>query len=240
MARAAVLAETAGVGRLEPLEPANLATQVADHLVEAIAAGRFTSGQRLIEAEVAAELGISRIPVREAMRELESQGLIVSRPHRGIRLIEFDMNWAQQLYETRVAIERVSWRHAATLFRHEPERLAGLDRPLERMRAAVAAGDRRAVNQAHIAFHEALCEESDSPLMMTLWRTVRRHARIIFDHEVFRMDDLSEVFDQHVRLRRLLIAGSDAALERELKSHVLGWLSLKERGSGESRRRKKR
>jgi DNA-binding GntR family transcriptional regulator len=219
----------AAEARFDPLAPINLATQVADRVVDAIADGRLTSGQRLIESELAADLGISRIPVREALRELESQGLLVSRPHRGIRLIAFDAAWQQQLYEMRVALERVSWRHAAAAYRREPARVARLDGLIERMRGAVEEGDRQGVNRTDIAVHEALCEESGSPLLMTLWRAIRRHVLIVFAQETAGASDLRAIFDQHVRLRALLRTGNEQELERELQDHVLGHLSLQRR-----------
>jgi len=218
-----------GESRLDPLAPINLAAQAADRLVDAVADGRLKSGQRLIESELAADLGISRIPVREALRELESQGLLVSRPHRGIRLIAFDAAWQQQLYEMRVALERVSWRHAAAAYRREPARLARFDTLVERMRGAVEAGDRQAVNRMDIAIHEALCEESGSPLLMTLWRAIRRHVLIVFAQETSGAADLGAILDQHVRLRALLRTGNEQELERELQDHVLGHLSLQRR-----------
>jgi len=221
--------EAAGEARLDRLEPLNLAAQAADRVVDAIADGRLKSGQRLIESELAAELGISRIPVREALRELESQGLLVSRPHRGIRLIAFDAAWQQQLYEMRVALERVSWRHAAAAYRREPARVARLDGLIERMRAAVDEGDRQAVNRTDMAVHEALCEESGSPLLMTLWRAIRRHVLIVFAQETAGASDLRAILDQHVRLRALLRTGNEQELERELQDHVLGHLSLQRR-----------
>jgi DNA-binding GntR family transcriptional regulator len=220
----------AGEARLDPLAPINLAAQVADRLVDAIADGRLRSGQRLIETELAADLGISRIPVREALRELESQGLLVSRPHRGIRLIAFDAAWLQQLYEMRVALERVSWRHAAAAYRREPGRLAArLETLIERMHEAAEEGDRQAVNRTDIAIHEALCEESGSPLLMTLWRAIRRHVLIVFAQETSGATDLRAILDQHVRLRALLRSGNEQELERELQDHVLGHLSLQRR-----------
>jgi DNA-binding GntR family transcriptional regulator len=229
--RAVSLRERAGEARLDRLEPLNLAAQVADRVVDAIADGRLTSGQRLIESELAAALGISRIPVREALRELESQGLLVSRPHRGIRLVAFDAAWQQQLYEMRVALERVSWRHAAAAYRREPARLTRLDALIERMREAVEAGDRQAVNRTDIAVHEALCEESGSPLLMTLWRAIRRHVLIVLAQETAGATDLRAILEQHVRLRRLLRAGDEQELERELQDHVLGHLSLQRRSA---------
>jgi DNA-binding GntR family transcriptional regulator len=227
--RADLRERAAGEARFDPLAPINLATQVADRVVDAIADGRLASGQRLIETELAADLGISRIPVREALRELESQGLLVSRPHRGIRLIAFDAAWLQQLYEMRVALERVSWRHAAAAYRREPARLGRLDALIERMREAVEEGDRQAVNRTDIALHEALCEESGSPLLMTLWRAIRRHVLIVFARETSGATDLRAILDQHSRLRALLRTGDERELERELQDHVLGHLSLQRR-----------
>ena len=221
--------DKAGEPRLDPLAPINLAAQAADRIVDAIADARLKSGQRLIESELAADLGISRIPVREALRELESQGLLVSRPHRGIRLIAFDAAWQQQLYEMRVALERVSWRHAAATYRREPARIARFDALVEHMRGAVEEGDRQAVNRTDIAIHEALCEESASPLLMTLWRAIRRHVLIVFAQETSSATDLRAILDQHVRLRALLRTGNEQELERELQDHVLGHLSLQRR-----------
>jgi DNA-binding GntR family transcriptional regulator len=192
-----------GESRLDPLAPLNLATQVADRLVEGIADGRLKSGQRLIESELAADLGIS--------------------------LIAFDAAWQQQLYEMRVALERVSWRHAAAAYRREPARLARFDTLVERMRGAVEAADRQAVNRMDIAIHEALCEESASPLLMTLWRAIRRHVLIVFAQETADAADLGAILDQHVRLRALLRTGNEQKLERELQDHVLGHLSLQRR-----------
>jgi DNA-binding GntR family transcriptional regulator len=207
---------------MAPLAPASLASQVADRLVEAIAHGRVEPGQRLFETELANELGVSRIPVREALRLLEGQGLLVARHHRGIRVIALDEAWARQLYELRVAIERVALRHAAAVYRREPERLKALDRIIARMQEAAAAGDRDAVNLADLAFHETLCAESGSPLLLTLWQAIRRHLRILFARETDRDVALAAVPAQHIRLRALLAAGDSAALDSAIEAHVTG------------------
>jgi DNA-binding GntR family transcriptional regulator len=207
---------------MAPLAPASLASQVADRLVEAIALGRIEPGQRLFETELATELGVSRIPVREALRLLEGQGLLIARHHRGIRVIALDEAWARQLYELRIAIERIALRHAAAAYRREPDRLRALDRIIARMREAAAAGDRDALNLADLAFHETVCAESGSPLLMTLWQAIRRHVRILFARETYSDIALAEVPAQHVRLRALLAAGDGEALNAEIEEHVAG------------------
>ncbi|MBX6320260.1 MAG: GntR family transcriptional regulator [Rhodospirillaceae bacterium] len=215
-------AEADGKGRFAPIEPASLASQVADRLVEAIAAGRIAPGARIFETEIAAGLGVSRVPVREALRLLEGQGLLVARHHRGIRVIELDSAWAAQLYELRVAIERLALRHAVARYREQPERLKALDAAVARMREAAAAGDGNAVNVADLAFHEAVCVETGSPLLMTMWRTIRCHVRILFARETHRAVDLDRIVAQHLRLRALLAAGDLPGLEREIEEHVAG------------------
>lgn len=216
------LSPVADDGAMAPLVPASLASQVADRLVEAVAQGRIEPGQRLYETELATELGVSRIPIREALRLLEGQGLLVARHHRGIRVIALDEAWAQQLYELRIAIERVALRHAAQAYAREPDRLKALDRIIAQMHDAAAAGDRDAVNLADLAFHETVCAESGSPLLVTLWQAIRRHLRILFAREADRDSALAAVPAQHQQLRALLAAGDEAALDRAIEAHIMG------------------
>ncbi len=84
---------------LAPLSSATLADQVADRIVEAIAGRRLASEARLIETELAAALHVSRVPVREAIRILTSQGIVVANPRRGVRVATFDAAWARRLHD---------------------------------------------------------------------------------------------------------------------------------------------
>jgi len=91
-----------GVTRLETVLTAGQPV-----LVEAIALRELQSEQRLIETKLAAALQVSRVPIREAMRILESQGIIVASPRRGMRVATLDEAWAKQLHAVRAAIERI-------------------------------------------------------------------------------------------------------------------------------------
>ena len=221
-------------GTLAPLASPSLVDQVADRIVEAIARGRIAAGQRLIEAELAAELKVSRVPVREALRILQSQGILRSVPRRGMHVIAFDDAWQAQLYEARVALERLVLRHAVLRLRREPALISGIDRAIGRMRAAIAAGDRLALNRADIAFHRTLCDIAESPLLSTLWEAIARHVFIIFFKETYRHSDLGKIVDQHLRMRALLLDGSVAALEAEVQEHVRGAFSLPRTGTPEA------
>ena len=86
----------------------SLAFQVADFIVDGIAAGSFQFGQRLIETELAAQLRVSRVPIREAVKMLEAQGILVVTPHRGARVAEFDDLKMDRIREARLALERLA------------------------------------------------------------------------------------------------------------------------------------
>jgi DNA-binding GntR family transcriptional regulator len=207
---------------LAPLASVNLAERVADRIVAAIAAGELKSGERLIENDLAGGLGVSRVPIREAMRVLESQGILQATPRRGMRVIAFDKAWTVQLYETRVALERQVVREAALRLRAEPVKAAKLDAVLGQMRRLVAAHDRLGVNQMDLAFHRELCELAGSPLLTSLWSAIARHVLIKFSIETEEYADLLLIFDQHAELRRLLLDGTLEDLTEEVPRHVAG------------------
>jgi DNA-binding GntR family transcriptional regulator len=203
-----------------------LVDQVADRIVEAIAGGRLAPGGRVIEAEVAAGLRVSRVPVREALRILQSQGILRSVPRRGMHVIDLDESWQAQLYEARVALERLVLRHAVLRLRRDPAAIHRLDRVIEAMRRAIAVDDRLALNRADIAFHRTLCDIAESPLLSTLWEAIARHVFIIFSRETDRRADLGLILDQHLRLRALLADGTAEALAAEIEDHVRGAFAL--------------
>jgi DNA-binding GntR family transcriptional regulator len=213
-------------GVLAPLAGPSLVDQVADRIAEAIAAGHLPSGSRVVEADVAAELRVSRVPVREALRILQSQGILRSVPRRGMHVIDLDESWQAQLYEARVALERLVLRHALLRLRRDPTAIRRLDRVIEAMRRAIAVDDRLALNRADIAFHRTLCDIAESPLLSTLWEAIARHVFIIFSRETARRADLGLILDQHLRLRALLAEGTAEALAAEIEDHVRGAFAL--------------
>ena len=199
---------------------ATFADQVADQIVEAIAGRRLASGERLIETELAAALHVSRVPVREAIRLLTSQGIVVAAPRRGVRVATFDAPWARQLHDARVAIERLGAHLAADVVKRDASALA-------RLRACVGAierarGDWLAVNRADIAFHAAVFEIAGSPLMITLWNAISRHVLIMFSIETCRRVDFDRVIREHHDYIEALLHRTPEEIDREIDLHVSG------------------
>src|SRR5260221_8801210 len=92
-------------GRLRPVARRKLADLAYDAIHASIVGGGFAMGERLVETKLAAELGMSRAPVREALRRLLEEGLVVERPHHGMFVRSFAAHEIVDLYNVRLALE---------------------------------------------------------------------------------------------------------------------------------------
>ncbi|HEV7922286.1 MAG TPA: GntR family transcriptional regulator, partial [Thermoanaerobaculia bacterium] len=90
---------TAGTAALNLQRPPNLAEQAAEAIVIGIAEGVLKPGQRLVETELARTLQMSRVPLREALKILEAQGIVSSAPHRGTFIADFDRTRIDRICE---------------------------------------------------------------------------------------------------------------------------------------------
>ncbi|MFN3671764.1 MAG: GntR family transcriptional regulator [Bosea sp. (in: a-proteobacteria)] len=139
-----------------PRQAATLRLLVEDRIRTAIAAGHFKPGQRLVERELCEQIGVGRTSVREALRQLEAEGLVVTVPHRGPEVSSISYDEARQLYDVRALLEGFAGRGFA-------ER--GSEAEIERLRSAVAAfkraaasDDRAALVAAKTGFYAVLME----------------------------------------------------------------------------------
>lgn len=199
----------------------NLAAAVADRIVEAIAWGELEPGQRLPEGELAGRLGVSRIPLREAMKTLEAQGILVAEAHRGTRVAPFGEGWAARVRRARIALERIAFRDALPAFAAEPARLGELDRLIRAMEQDAARDDWLGVLRADVAFHRAVIRAAGDEIVATLWEALARHVLIVFGREVRPRRHGLRHGEEHRELRDLLAAGDPAPLDREVERHIL-------------------
>ncbi|MEX1204124.1 MAG: GntR family transcriptional regulator [Dongiaceae bacterium] len=199
-----------------------LSQQVADEIVEAVAAGAIRPGQRVTDSDIALKLGVSRNPVREAMKILEAQGIIVSTPHRSTHVVAFDMSKVDQIANARVAIERIAFGEAASAYTDDPGLIRELDRIVEAMEEAALRNDLNGITKADLAFHRAVCVASRNEIILTLWETIARHMRISFNLEIEEDTAPPEDIPRHHRaLRDALARGDRSEVEREIESHIL-------------------
>src|SRR5260370_29795616 len=113
--------EQAGA-RLQMVKSRSLPDQIADAIVEGIAAGVLRPGQRLIELDLASQFSVSRVPLREALKTLEAQGILERGQNRGVRVVELDETRIDRICEVRAALETIAARYAIATYRAEPQR----------------------------------------------------------------------------------------------------------------------
>jgi DNA-binding GntR family transcriptional regulator len=152
------LAETPAT-RLADVRDTSLAKLVRDDMLALILKGVLTPGQRINEPDVATRLGVSRVPVREALRELESSGLVVARKHAGVFVRQLEAQEVRDLYQMRGLLDGFAGRQAA-LLAGQPKAalLALLDASVQAMQEAAGKQEVQRYYGENLRFHWAIVE----------------------------------------------------------------------------------
>lgn len=161
---------------VKPLQRESTAQLIADQLREAIALGQIEPGSQLGEADLAAEFGVSRGPVREGMQRLTQEGLLVSIRNRGLFVIEMTPDNVRDMFVARTAVERAA---AARLVHNNPA-VAGarLLAVTAKMQRAARGESKHGVSKADIEFHQVLVELADSAHLSRMHLTLLTETRM--------------------------------------------------------------
>jgi DNA-binding GntR family transcriptional regulator len=152
-----------------------LADQVKERLLEAILSGRYPPDSRIIETQVARELGTSQAPVREALRGLEALGLVEITPFRGARVRRPSRREIIEAYVVRSTLEGLAARLAVPVMTEAD--LDELRGHLEAMRAAAREDDGHRLADADARFHSRIVELADNIALERVWRSLEPTSR---------------------------------------------------------------
>jgi DNA-binding GntR family transcriptional regulator len=208
--------------KLQPIVAKTLVDQVVDAIVEATAKGILLPGNRVVEAEVARSLNVSRVPVREALRLLESQGIVVNEPYRGMRLMDVNIDRLEKILKVRLALENLAGREIMTRLKTEPKLLEPLEALLKKLHAAADANDSFGVASRDTEFHLCLCQLSGNQVLVRTWEPLSRQLTIIFGLSTFRKT-LKDIAGEHDELIARLHEGDVAAFEAVMEVHILDY-----------------
>ncbi|KWT75305.1 MULTISPECIES: GntR family transcriptional regulator [unclassified Variovorax] len=204
----------------------NLPDRIADHIVGAIARGTIAPGMRLREVEMCESLGVSRIPLREALRILQAQGVITTVPNRGSYVTQFGSAETLELSEIRSTVERTAFARVYARVRAEPALLGSLEEKLEELRRAARVTDQFHYARSDLAFHERVVELSGSPMLVAVWRSLARGVLFFMLQEKRVMLHYTKQVQDHERLFELLSSGTLEELQAEVGSHILRNLNV--------------
>jgi GntR family transcriptional regulator of gluconate operon len=204
-------------GGFAPVRRKAYGEQITEQLREAIVRGELPVGQRLVEEQLAAQFGVSRGPIRDALRRLEVESLVESRGS-GTYVIGISETDIDELYSLRQAVENLAaslamdrcgeddWREMATV--------------VEALHEAADRGDRESFASADVAFHSAIYALSGHRRLADVWSQYAPMLTTLLRTTVLVRTDLHESADKHALLLRLMTSGDHAAVAEELRGHL--------------------
>lgn len=206
------------LGELEPVARRSTVEIVSDELRSAIRYGSLEAGSQLGEVELAARLGVSRGPLREAMQRLVQEGLLRSEPHRGLFVVELDEHDVADVYRARLAIERAA---CQLIMRDNREAAAAaLTAALRDLTKAARRRDKVAISDADQAFHEALVRASGSPRLVRMADTLLVETRMCLHALQDHYPEPAELVEEHRALVEAVAASDEPLLLRLIEEHM--------------------
>jgi DNA-binding GntR family transcriptional regulator len=202
------------------LEPASLVELSVRRLRREILSGVMAPGERLIEEQLTQRFGISRAPLREALRELAQQGLVEHLPRRGVRVAELSAVDVDELFGLRDVLERYAMQLALPL--PDSRSLAGLVGAWDEMGTAARDGDAFRENEAHRRFHAEVVALAGQRHLLMAFEPVILKLQLYMAANLRREAEQrasSEGVERHRRLLEAIASGDLATVIAALSSH---------------------
>lgn len=194
---------------------------VAEELRRRIVSGEYAGGDQIRQEAVAAELGVSRIPIREALLQLEAEGLVVIHTHKGAIVASLSPEDAADLFEARLLVEPAVLKKAIALA--TPADIARVRACLnEYEKAAKGGADPETLSRLNWAFHTAMCEPANRPrmvsILLSLYSATDRYLRL----QINRTEAKAQALADHRMLFEAYQNGKAATAGKLIKAHIVG------------------
>lgn len=219
MTKQKVLQQTAPA--LAPIAPKMLAETVVEAIVEAAAKGHFLPGDRIVEADLARQLNVSRVPVREALRLLESQGIVENTPYRGMRLMSVTPETMKGLRKVRLALELLAVTEIRARADEAPGLLAPLEAIVEDLADLAGRNDTYGFAILDIEFHRRIVQMTGNPALMRAWEPLARQLTIVIGLSTSLQQTLDAVVEEHRLLLDAMRRGTSDEIVEIMESHIL-------------------
>jgi len=194
--------------------------QVADKLRERIIVGEYERGGKLKQADIAAELGVSITPVREALKTLEMEGYIVSRPHKGLCVPEVNYEEVEEIIELRLTMECDLTRRAVQKI--TPVGIESLVDAERDFAKCTKAGDIYGARAANARFHFRLYELAKRPQSLQFVRVL--WAKYPFNYKKQQTKHLKNIMAEHEAFLEFVKAGDAENATKTMAAHIeAGW-----------------
>lgn len=204
---------------LVPTTYTPLRDEVLATLRQALISGGFEAGERIREVELASRLGVSRGTLREALRHLEQEGLIVTNPHRGTFVVKLTPEEATDIYGLRIALEAYAVERATELA--TASEVDQLQAAVDAFRTVVTT-ERTFLSprvELDLQFHELICELSGNARLLRTWKELCGPLRLLLS--TFQAPYMSGAPDHHQRVVDAVRTGDSVAARAILTEHLI-------------------
>jgi DNA-binding GntR family transcriptional regulator len=215
------------------VEEKSLRDHVTEDIRRAIEAGVLKPGNRLVEADIAAQMGISRAPVREAIRQLEQEGFVTTTPRKGTFIVELERRDIEEIYSLRSALEWLAIKMA--LPHMDAAEIDNLESIVNEMREAAEARDMSRLVESDMAFHRRIVVLSGHSRLLQDWLRMSTQMRLFFAVKDQLYENPRDIAETHQPLIDAFRAHDVEVAQRELSEHIVeaGELVLRRLDAGQ-------
>jgi DNA-binding GntR family transcriptional regulator len=202
----------------QPAFPRNAGHVAAEVIRQAIFDGRLGSGQRLKEADLARQFGLSRTPIREALLVLQAEGLVRAEPNRGSTVRSYSLDEMVDLFDLRAHLESYAARRAAT--RATEAEVEALFASCDRYDELRAAGDTTGLGRENLTFHFGIAQASRSAKLLDFVRSAVEQPLVYRSFRAFTPAEWSNSAELHRRIATAIAARDAERAELAMKEHI--------------------
>ncbi len=209
---------------LTPVRYRSMADQIATAIRQAIADGKLRPGTRLLEVQISREMGTSRAPLREALIQLEREGLVVRQPNRGTFVADLTEESVREVASLRGVLEGFAAKLAVK--RLTPGDFRHLERILAEMLAVARRGDFPRMVEWDYQFHEYIMRASGHRLLSETWAGMDRKIRVYLSATNLMYGDMKAVVQGHLPILQALRRRDPQRASRVMAEHMAEVLDL--------------
>jgi len=200
-------------------ENLSLRQRVMNDIRSAIISGHLKPGDKLKELDISKQMSVSRGPIREALRDLEALGLVVSSPYRETTVADVRKEEVVELLiPIRLKLELFALKHGSA--KRDEAFYDRLEQIVERMKEFAANEELPALVEEDIQFHELVLSLDDSSYTLQIWSGIVNRLRLHFIKNTSRFEDLRKVADDHAALLSALRGGSEEEINALWTQHI--------------------
>jgi GntR family transcriptional regulator of gluconate operon len=157
----------------------NIEDEILGRLRDAIVSGQFMPGAYLNESEISKQMAISRIPIREVIKKLEQEGLVVRKPNKGVFVISFNAEDVREIFSLRARLEcmAIEW----AIPNVTANDIAQLRTLIEQQKVAIAAGKYEELARLDLHFHELICRKAGYARLLKIWYELHAQGQMLLN-----------------------------------------------------------